>query len=65
MEEAYAAENCPTAMKIYKLADGTLLYTHNTTVLQQRNFREAMYWMPVPLYELNKCPQLDGLPYEE
>lgn len=65
MEEAYAAENCPTAMKIYKLADGTLLYTHNTTVLQQRNFREAMYWMPVPRYELNKCPQLDGLPYEE
>lgn len=64
MEEAYSTENCPTAMKIYKLADGTLLYTHNTTLLQQRNFREAMYWMPVPRYELNKCPNLDGLPYE-
>ena len=65
MEDAYSAENCPTAMKIYKLGDGTLLYTHNTTILQQRNFREAMYWMPVPRYELNKCPNLDGLPYED
>lgn len=65
MEDAYSAEKCPTAMKIYKLGDGTLLYTHNTTILQQRNFREAMYWMPVPRYELNKCPNLDGLPYED
>lgn len=65
MEDAYSVENCPTAMKIYKLGDGTLLYTHNTTILQQRNFREAMYWMPVPRYELNKCPNLDGLPYED
>lgn len=65
MEDAYSAENCPTAMKIYKLGDGTLFYTHNTTILQQRNFREAMYWMPVPRYELNKCPNLDGLPYED
>lgn len=65
MEEAYSPENCPTAMKIYKLADGSLLYTHNTTILQQRNFRQEMYWMPIPRYELNKCPQLDGLPYED
>ena len=64
MEEAYSGDNLPTAMKVYKLADGTLLYTHDTTVLQQRNFREAMYWMPVPRYELNKCPNLDGKPYE-
>ena len=65
MEEAYSSENCPTAMKIYKLGDGSLLYSHNTTILQQRNFKEEMYWMPVPRYELNKCPQLDGLPYED
>lgn len=52
-------------MKIYKLGDGSLLYSHNTTILQQRNFKEEMYWMPVPRYELNKCPQLDGLPYED
>lgn len=65
MEEAYSPENCPTAMKIYKLGDGSLLYSHETTILQQRNFKEEMYWMPIPRYELNKCPQLDGLPYED
>lgn len=64
MPEAYSGDNLPTAMKIYKLADGTLLYSHDTTVLQQRNFRDAMYWMPVPRYELRKCPQLDAKPYE-
>lgn len=52
-------------MKVYKLLDGTLLYTHSTTILQKRSFREAMYWMPVPRYELNKCPNLDGRPYED
>ena len=41
------------------------MYSHNTTILQQRNFKEEMYWMPVPRYELNKCPQLDRLPYED
>ena len=51
-------------MKIYKMKDGTMLYTHDETVLQQRSFRDAMYWMPVPRYELNKCPNLDGAPYE-
>lgn len=64
MDEAYSAANLPTAMKIYKMKDGTLLYSHDLTVLQQRNFRDAMYWMPVPRYELNKCPNLDGAPYE-
>lgn len=32
MEEAYSPENCPTAMKIYKLGDGSLLYSHETTI---------------------------------
>lgn len=64
METAYAGDNLPTALKIYKLKDGTLLYTHDKTVLQQRKFKEAMYWMPVPRYELNKCPNLDAKPYE-
>jgi len=64
MPEAYSGDNLPTAMKIYKLKDGTLLYSHDETVLQQRSFRDAMYWMPVPRYELNKCPQLDAKPYE-
>lgn len=65
MEEAYSTPNLPTAMKVYKRADGTLLYTHSSTILQQRSFKEAMYWMPVPRYELNKCPNLDGQPYED
>nr|WP_296986461.1 RagB/SusD family nutrient uptake outer membrane protein [Prevotella sp.] len=64
MPEVYSGDNLPTAMKIYKMKDGTLLYSHDKTVLQQRNFRDAMYWMPVPRYELNKCPNLDGAPYE-
>ncbi len=65
MPETYSGDNLPTAMKIYKMKDGTMLYTHDETVLQQRSFRDAMYWMPVPRYELNKCPNLDGAPYEE
>ena len=64
MPEVYSGDNLPTAMKIYKMKDGTLLYSHDKTVLQQRNFRDAMYWMPVPRYELNKSPNLDGAPYE-
>lgn len=64
MPEVYSGDNLPTAMKIYKMKDGTLLYSHDKTVLQQRNFRDAMYWMPVPRYELNKCPNLDSAPYE-
>lgn len=64
MDEAYSGDNLPTAMKVYKLADGTLLYCHDTTVLQQRSFRDAMYWMPVPRTELNKCPNIDAKPYE-
>ena len=66
MEDAYAKDNWPTGLKIYKLKDGTLLYQHNTTPLQQRKFvAPQMYWMPVPRYELNKCPNLDGQPYED
>lgn len=64
MTEAYSDTNLPRAMKIYKMKDGTLLYSHDVTVLQRRNFRDAMYWMPVPRYELLKCPNLDGAPYE-
>lgn len=64
MPEYFSGDNLPTALKIYKMKDGTLLYSHDTTVLQQRNFRDAMYWMPVPRYELNKCPLLDAKPYE-
>lgn len=64
MPETYAVPNLPTAMKIYKMKDGTLLYSHDETALQERNFKEAMYWMPVPRYELNKCPNLDAAPYE-
>ena len=64
MPEVYSGDNLPTAMKIYKMKDGTLLYSHDKTVLQQRNFRDAMYWMPVPRYELNKSPNIDGAPYE-
>lgn len=64
MPEAFSGDNLPTAMKIYKLKDGTLLYNHDETVLQQRNFVEKMYWLPVPRYELNKCPNLDAKPYE-
>ena len=66
MEETYAKDNWPTGLKIYKLKDGTLLYYHNETPLQQRLFiSPQMYWMPVPRYELNKCPNLDGQPYED
>lgn len=66
MEETYAKDSWPTGLKIYKLKDGTLLYHHNTTPLQQRLFvSPQMYWMPVPRYELNKCPNLDGKPYED
>ena len=64
MTEAYSDTNLPRAMKIYKMKDGTLLYSHDVTVLQRRNFRDAMYWMPVPRYELLKCPNLDCVPYE-
>lgn len=64
MPEYFSGDNLPTALKIYKMKDGTLLYSHDSTVLQQRSFREAMYWMPVPRYELNKCPLLDAKPYE-
>ncbi len=64
MPETYAAPNLPTAMKVYKMKDGTLLYSHDETALQERNFKEAMYWMPIPRYELNKCPNLDAAPYE-
>lgn len=64
MPEAYSGDNLPTAMKIYKMKDGTLYYTHDKTVLQNRKFRDAMYWMPVPRYELNKDPNIDGKPYE-
>ncbi len=65
METTYAPENWPRGIKIYKLKDGTLLYHHNQTPLQQRKFvSPQMYWMPVPRYELNKCPNLDGQPYE-
>lgn len=64
MAVAYSNTNLPRAMKIYKMKDGTLLYSHDVTVLQHRNFRDAMYWMPVPRYELLKCPNLDGAPYE-
>lgn len=66
MEETYAKENWPTGLKIYKLKDGTMLYTHNEGALQQRKFiAPQMYWMPVPRYELDKCPNLDGKPYED
>lgn len=66
MEETYSKENWPTGMKIYKMKDGTLLYHHNENYLQQRRFvSPQMYWMPVPRYELNKCPNLDGQPYED
>lgn len=64
MPEAYSGDNLPTAMKIYKMKDGTLLYSHSTDALQARHFKDEMYWMPVPRYELNKCPNLDGAPYE-
>ena len=64
MPEAYSDANLPRAMKIYKMKDGSLLYSHDVTVLQPRHFRDAMYWMPVPRYELLKCPNLDGAPYE-
>lgn len=66
MESTYSKENWPTGLKIYKLKDGTMLYQHNETALQQRKFNSPeMYWMPVPRYELNKCPKLDGKPYED
>lgn len=33
--------------------------------LQPRRYAgESHYWLPVPRYELNRCPYLDGLPYE-
>ena len=65
METIYSQEYWPTGLKIYKLKDGTLLYQHNENPLQQRKFvSPQMYWMPVPRYELNKCPNLDGKPYE-
>lgn len=64
MPEAFSGDNLPTGLKIYKMLDGKLLYTHDETVLQDRNFRQEMYWMPVPRYELNKCPNLDAQPYE-
>lgn len=66
METTYSSANWPTGLKIYKMKDGTLLYSHNTNALQQRKFvSPQMYWMPVPRYELNKCPNLDGRPYED
>ena len=65
MEDTYAQVNWPRGMKIYKMLDGTLLYHRNETPLQQRKFvSPQMYWMPVPRYELNKCPNLDAQPYE-
>lgn len=66
METTYAKDNWPTGLKIYKLKDGTLLYQHNENPLQQRLFvSPQMYWMPIPRTELNKCPNLDGRPYED
>lgn len=66
MEETYARENWPTGLKIYKLKDGTMLYTHNENALQQRKFvAPQMYWMPIPREELKKCPHIDGQPYED
>lgn len=33
--------------------------------LQPRRYAgESHYWLPIPRYELNKCPYLDALPYE-
>ena len=63
MPEAYSAANLPTAMKIYKMKDGSLLYSHDLAPLQTRIFRDKMYWMPIPRYELEKCPNLDPAPY--
>ena len=63
MPEAYSAANLPTAMKIYKMKDGSLLYSHDLSPLQTRIFRDKMYWMPIPRYELEKCPNLDPAPY--
>lgn len=34
MDEAYSDANLSRAMKIYKMKDGTLLYSHDETVLQ-------------------------------
>lgn len=31
---------------------------------QRRYVGERQYWLPIPRWELNKCPWLDALPYE-
>lgn len=64
MPEAYSDANLPRAMKIYKMKDGTLLYSHAVAPLQNRIFKDKMYWMPIPRYELEKCLYLDSAPYE-
>lgn len=59
------SENWPTGMKIYKMKDGTKLYYHNPEPLQERAMDPSKnYWLPVPRYELNRCPDLDAAPYE-
>lgn len=65
MEEAFSETNWPTAMKVYKMKNGILLYTHDTSALETRVFlAPKMYWFPVPQYELDRCPNIDGKPYK-
>lgn len=65
MEATYAPENWPTALKIYKMEDGRLLYHHRTEPVQKRKFVSPQnYWLPVPRSELRKNPNLDAAPYE-
>lgn len=53
-------------ISIGRSADGTKLYwVDRENPVAVRNFdRDALYWMPVPRYELRKSDKLDGQPYE-
>lgn len=54
-------------MTIGKRADGSKYYMTNDDghIVSKRVFNgEKQYWLPVPRWERNKAPQIDGAPYE-
>lgn len=53
-------------ISIGKNADGTKFYiVDRENPIAVRSFtKDALYWMPVPRYELRKSDKLDGQPYE-
>lgn len=51
------------AMKIYHYEDGSHMWHYDTsTTVDDRNWKDANYWLPIPRTEINKAPQLQQNP---